>query len=240
MADNRFSSWKEDDLLKRAMQTYVEWSIRTLDRRLRHFGVYYNDNTVSVEDVEEAIKKELEGPGKLLGYRALHKKVRQKYDILVTRDQVYDVMYDLDPEGLAARGGVGAKKIRRKKGNFSSKGPNWVHSLDGNDKLMGYQNLTFPVAIYGCLDTASRKLLWLRVWNKNCDPKLIGRWYLKHIMETKVMLAMIRVDKGSETGTMATIHAFLLRNHTGPSTSTSNFNFNFKPGKHSSSLLPTK
>ena len=68
------------------------WSIRTLDRRLRHFGVYYNDNTVSGEDVEEAVKKELEGPGKLLGYRALHKKVRQKYDILVTRDQVYYVM----------------------------------------------------------------------------------------------------------------------------------------------------
>ena len=234
MADNRFSSWKEDDLLKRAMHTYVQqglkreeaidflredfpqyaWSIRTLDRRLQHFGVYYNDNTVSVEDVEETVKKELEGPGKLLGYRALHKKVRQKYDILVTRDQVYDVMYDLDPEGLAARGGVRTKKIRRKKGNFSSKGPNWVHSLDGRDKLMGYQNSPFPVAIYGCLDTASRKLLWLRVWNRNCDPKLIGRWYLEHIMETKVMSAMIRVDKGTETGTMATIHAFLRRNHT--------------------------
>ena len=28
------------------------------------------------------------------------------------------------------------------------------------------------------------------------------------------MPAMIRVDKGSETGTMATIHAFLRRNHT--------------------------
>ena len=28
------------------------------------------------------------------------------------------------------------------------------------------------------------------------------------------MPAIIRVDKGSETGTMATIHAFLRRNHT--------------------------
>jgi len=118
-------------------------------------------------------------------------------------------MSDLDSEGLAARGGVGAKKARRKKGNFSSKGPNWVHSLDGHDKLMGFQNSTFPLAIYGCLDTASRKLLWLRVWNKNCDPQLIGRWYLEHVMETKLIPAMIRVDKGTETGTMATIHAFL-------------------------------
>ena len=121
------------------------------------FGVYYNDGTVSVDEVKEAVKKELEGPGKLLGYRGMHKKIRQKYDMLVTRDQVYDVMYDLDPEGLAARGGVGAKKVRRKKGNFSSRGPNWVHSLDGHDKLMGYQNSTFPVQYRYCWLASSSK-----------------------------------------------------------------------------------
>ena len=70
--------------------------------------VYAKDDTVSVEDVKEAVKKELEGPGKLLGFRSMHKKMRQKYDFLV-----YDVMSDLDSEGLAARGGVGAKKARR-------------------------------------------------------------------------------------------------------------------------------
>ena len=133
MADNRFSSWKEDDLLKDALKKYVKqglqreeaidflrkdfpqyaWSIRTLDRRLRHFEVYYKDDTVSVEDVKVAVKKELEGPGKLLGYRSMHKKIRQKYDLLVTRDQVYDVMSDLDSEGLAARGGVGDRKSTR-------------------------------------------------------------------------------------------------------------------------------
>lgn len=234
MADNRLSSWKEDNLLKDALRTYIKqglqreetidflrkdfpqyaWSIRTLDRRLRYFEVYYKDDTVSVEDVKEAAKKELEGLGKLLGYRSMHKKIRQKYDLLVTRDQVYNVMSDLDSNGLAARGGVGAKKARPKKGNFSSKGPNWVHSLNGHDKLMGFQNSTFLLAIYGCLDTASRKLLWFRVWNENCDPQLIACWYLEHVVETKVIAAMIRVDKGTETGTMATIHAFLRRHHT--------------------------
>ena len=34
-------------------------------------------------------------------------------------------------------------KVRKKKGTFSSKGPNWVHSPDGLVKLMGYQNSTF-------------------------------------------------------------------------------------------------
>ena len=200
------------DFLQRDFPQYP-WSLRSLDRRLRHFEINYNDANVKVDEVVEAVQKELEGPGKLLGYRAMHKKIRLEHNLNVTRDEVYNVMYHLDPEGLESRGGVGAKKVRRKAGNFTSRGPNWVHSLDGHDKLMGYQNSTFPLAIYGCLDTASRKLLWLRVWTTNSDPKLIGRWYLEYLCETKVMSAMMRLDKGTETGTMATMHAFLRRHH---------------------------
>ena len=63
------------------------------------------------------------------------------------------------------------------------------------------------------MDTASRKLLWLKVWVSNHDPQLIGKWYLEHLYETKIISAMLRVDKGAETGTMATMHAFLRRHH---------------------------
>ena len=52
-----------------------------------------------MEEVKDAVKKELEGPGRLLGYRAMHKKVRQEYNLHVTRDAGYNVMYNLDPEG---------------------------------------------------------------------------------------------------------------------------------------------
>ena len=141
------------DFLKRDFPMYA-WSIRSLDRRLRCFEIYYNNPEVSVEEVKDAVKKELEGPGKLLGYRALHKKVRQEYNLHVTRDAVYNVMYDLDPKGLEARSGIRVKK-KREKGNFSSKGPNFVHSLDGHD-MIGYQNSTFPLAVYGCIDTVEK------------------------------------------------------------------------------------
>ena len=97
----------------------------------RHLDIFYNDKGVEVEDVKSAVGNELIGPGKLLGYRAMHRKLYQEYCINATRDQVYDVMTDLDPEGLAARGGVGAKK-KRQKGNFTTRGSNWVHSLDGH------------------------------------------------------------------------------------------------------------
>ena len=61
--------------LKRDFPMYA-WSIRSLDRRLRYFEIYYNDKGVAEEDVMDAVKKDLEGPGKLLGYRAMHKKIR--------------------------------------------------------------------------------------------------------------------------------------------------------------------
>ncbi len=160
--------------------------------------------------VEEAVKKELGGPGKLLGYRAMHKKIRINYNLNVSPERVNDMMYMLDSDGLAARGGVGKKKARRD-GHFTFPGPNCMHSLDGHDKLMGYQNSTYPIAIYGSLDTTSRRLLWIRVWMSNSDPQLIGRWYLEYLMESNVMPRLLRIDRGSETGTMASIHAFLHR-----------------------------
>ena len=224
-------AWREDMNLKIEMENYVreglqrseilsflernlphyKWSIRSLDRRLRFFEIFYNDKNVPVEDVVDAVQKELDGPGALLGYRAMHKKIRQEHNLKVPRDAVYTVMTHLDEEGLKTRGGVGKKKHERK-GHFTTKSPNYVHSFDGHDKLMGYQNSTFPLAVYGCLDTASRKLLWLRIWVTNSDPRIVGRWYLEHLMEFKTISQMIRLDKGTETGVLATMHAFLRRN----------------------------
>ena len=103
MADKRLSSWKEDGLLKDALKICIKqilqckeainflrkdfpqyvWSIRTLGRRSHYLGVY-KDDPVSVEDVKEAVKKDLKGPGKLLGYRSMQKKMRQKYELLFT------------------------------------------------------------------------------------------------------------------------------------------------------------
>uniref|UniRef100_A0A7M5VGW6 Uncharacterized protein n=1 Tax=Clytia hemisphaerica TaxID=252671 RepID=A0A7M5VGW6_9CNID len=119
------------------------------------FDIYYHDFSQNVEEVENIIREELTGPGRLLGYRAMHLKLRQKYDVKIPRDHVYEIMHKINPELLEERRPCFKKK--RKKTHFVTKGPDWVFSLDGHDKLMGYQNSTFPLAIYGCMDTASRK-----------------------------------------------------------------------------------
>ena len=225
---SRYKGWDNDTALEDDLRKYVcenlkraeilsfvrrdysqyQWSLRSLDRRLRHSNIQYIDRNVDLEQVRAAVQEELDGPGKLLGYRTMHQKMCQVHHLNVPRHLVHNVMYDLDPDGLEARA---LGKNTRVKGHFTTKGPNFVHSLDGHAKLMGYQRDTFPLAIYGCIDTASRKLLWLKIWTSHSDPKLIGRWYFDHIYETKTIPSKIRIDKGTETRKMATLQAFLRR-----------------------------
>ena len=82
---------------------------------MRHFGVHYTDKCVTVEQVREAVVKEVDGPGKLLGYRAMQKKLRQEHDLKVSRDLVYAVMSDVVPDGLQARALGNAKKKKEKR-----------------------------------------------------------------------------------------------------------------------------
>ena len=164
------------DFLRRDFADYA-WSLRTLDRRLRYFEITFTDRSATVDQVEAAVKHEMEGPGKLLGYRAMYKKLRQVHDLCVPRDLVHAVMYNVNPAALEER--TPQFKQKKQKGHFMSKGTDWVHSLDGHDKLMGYQNSTFPLAVYACIDTCSRKVLWAKVWTSNSDPSVIGRFYLE-------------------------------------------------------------
>ena len=50
------------------------WSLRSLARRIQYFGILF-DYDVEINDEEAAVEKEISGPGKLLGYRAMHKKI---------------------------------------------------------------------------------------------------------------------------------------------------------------------
>ena len=82
-------------------------------------------------------------------------------------------------------------------------------SLDGHDKLCGYQNSTFPIAVYGCLDTFSRKILFIFVCESNSNPIIIGRRYFDYLYNTQQLPTYMRIDKGNETGEMAAIHVYM-------------------------------
>ena len=136
---------------------------------------------VTVDEVTETIKS-AKDPN---SYRviAMYHKIRQVHGLNVTRDQVYAAMTDVHPEGLENRKPILKKK--KTKSTFSSAGPNWVLSMDGHDKLMGYQNTTFPLAVYGCMDTASLKLLLICACTSNNNPVYPVRWYFEYLYESK-------------------------------------------------------
>ena len=74
---------------------------------------------------------------------------------------------------------------------------------------MGYQRSTFPHSVYGCINTASHKVIWTYCTDK-CDPKRIARWYFDYLFDKRIEPARLRIDKGSETGDIATMHTFLM------------------------------
>ena len=141
--DNRIRNpdWEMDEDLKSDIQEYVlqnlsrkelldfvqrdypqyAWSSTTLSRRMAYFGIKYINYDTDLEAVETAVREETEGPGQLLGYRAMHKKLREQHNLAVPRGLVYDVMTLVDPEGLERRSNVGRKRRHRgPTGTFTS------------------------------------------------------------------------------------------------------------------------
>lgn len=134
----RNSEWENDEALRKDLEKHVRqnlrrneildfvkldypmyaWSIRSLGRRLQLFGIKYTDYEVDVGEVQRAVNKELQGPGMLLGYRAMQQKVREVHGLNVPRDLVYAVMGEADPQGLEARGGVGKSNRPRRTNAF--------------------------------------------------------------------------------------------------------------------------
>ena len=114
------SDWEGDEELKLDLQRYVlenlkrreildflqryfpeyAWSLGTFSRRLAFFGINYVNYETNIQEVDRAVCEELEGPGQLLGYRSMHKKLREQHNLAVPRNLVYDVMGVVDPEGL--------------------------------------------------------------------------------------------------------------------------------------------
>ena len=109
MSDFREALWKNSTNLKETLLKYVgrglqrremldfltrdfplyAWSVRMLDRRLRHFDIFFNDGAFKVDLVMKAFETEPNAPGNLLGCRAMHTKIRQEHGLNVTKDQVY-------------------------------------------------------------------------------------------------------------------------------------------------------
>lgn len=95
--------------MSRDYAQYV-WSLGTLSRRLAYFDIKYIEYNTDLKEVDAALQSELQGPGQLLGYHSMRRKIREQHQVAVLRNLVYDLMTKLDPDGLEWRGSVGKRK----------------------------------------------------------------------------------------------------------------------------------
>ena len=115
------SSWKNDVSLEQDLKDYVRrnlkskgildfmkrdyeqycWSIATLDRtRLRSVDINYIYYDTSLETVQAAVQKGLNGQGNLLGFRALNQNLKMQHEVQVPRNLVHKMLQNEDPEQL--------------------------------------------------------------------------------------------------------------------------------------------
>lgn len=144
-------------------------SLRHLKRLLPTLGLKRKMITASSDvDVLHAIILELQGSGCYLGYKSLWKRLQQMYGLNIKRERVMEVLRVVDPEGVARR-----KIHRLRRREYVKPGPNFIWHLDGYSKLK-----PFGFLICGCIDSWSRKLLWLEVSSTNNNPDVVAHFYL--------------------------------------------------------------
>ncbi|KAF3851382.1 hypothetical protein F7725_013154, partial [Dissostichus mawsoni] len=166
-------------------------SLRTLKSKLKSLSLSRKKNYSPLANVRAAIQEELNGPGQHYGYRSMCQTLRQKHSLTVKRDEVMNLMRELDPSGVQLRSN--RRFVRR---TYSSEGPNHVWHVDGYDKLKPY-----GLAISGCIDAT------------NNDPGVIAQNYIRCVTEHGVIPMRLRTDCGTENGTMAAIQCALRSRH---------------------------
>ena len=75
---------KQTEILDFVVQKFSQyhWSIATLAILVSTIQIIYN---TPLAEVCDAVKKELDGPGRLLGYRAMNHKLRTEHNVRVHR-----------------------------------------------------------------------------------------------------------------------------------------------------------
>ena len=181
----------------------ITLSLRQIRRILSRLHIRRMDRQHNVNDIIDALRRELECSGQNLGYRAMWRRLKTKYDIHITQKLVRQSLSILDPDGVDARS---ARRLRRRR--YFSKGPNYLVHLDGYDKLK-----QFGFAVHGAIDGFSRKVLWLHVGFTNNDPRYIAQFFVEYVQRINGAPCVIRGDRGTENSLVRDIQLALRLNH---------------------------
>lgn len=82
------------------------------------------------------------------------------------------------------------EKKRLQRRIYRTKGPNYLLHLDSYDKIK-----PFAIAIHGCIDGFSRKIIWLNAYSTNNDPRIVASYYIDVVDEAGGCPFMLRGDR---------------------------------------------
>ena len=182
----------------------IRLSFRQLKRILRNQGLFRRRNYSNPYEIVSAVEREPCGSGSSIGYRLMHHRLRNDYDLAVDKEIVRLILKTLDPEAFEKRP---RRRLRRRK--YYAKGPNYIWHIDGYDELK-----PFGFCIHGAVDgyMHSRRILWLEASITNNDPSVIAEYYCDCIKQVRGALRIVHADEGTENCNVAGIQCFFRRN----------------------------
>ncbi|KAK3107378.1 hypothetical protein FSP39_013197 [Pinctada imbricata] len=173
-------------------------SVRQIKRILRNLRLSRRNYSEGMS-VVEFIQRELRSSGQLHGYRIMWTKCKENgFNVRVY--DVRNILQLLDPVGVSLRS---ARRLRRR--SYYASGPNFIWHIDGYDKLK-----PFGLCIHGCIDGYSRKMIWLKAYHTNNDPKIIGGYFIEAIEEYGGCPRFVRGDFGTENGHVCSFQSILI------------------------------
>lgn len=123
-----------------------------------------------------------------VGFRTMWRLLNMTDGIIATQETVRLALGVIDRHGVENRS---RRRLNRR--CYYSGGPNFCIHIDGYDKLKPY-----GIAIHGCVDGFSRKILWLTASQTNNNPRNVAHNFVKHLKKYKRLPRMVRTDAGTE------------------------------------------
>jgi hypothetical protein len=165
----------------------VDMSLAYLKGILRERNIFMNE-AIPEALLDEMVAEESKTSGLDVGYRGMTVRIRNKYQVNVSRQSVSDSQGRVNPNAKHDRKG---RRLHRF--TYLVPGPNYMWHVDGYDKLSRFG---FPIS--GCVDGFSRKLLWLRAVHSNKLPEVILSLYVDAVEQASVLPNVLRIDPGTE------------------------------------------
>ncbi|KLO07950.1 hypothetical protein SCHPADRAFT_795124, partial [Schizopora paradoxa] len=134
-----------------------------------------------------------------MGGRSLTQTLRVEHGVCIPEAMANAILNIIEPEAVQAR--KYRKFVRR---SFYTRGVNEFWCMDQHDKMKKY-GLRYHV----CLEPTSGKILWLKVWWTNSNPRIVLKYFLDVVKELGYIPSFTMSDKGTENNLVANIQTLV-------------------------------